>query len=100
MANAVNGNTMKMDTTGDVLIRKNILITSLVVVATANSAIFELQDSDGSTFVDKIRVDVDVANKTEPLDLVNSPIVFPNGVRVKTVTNCEATAIFKRQGNG
>ena len=100
MANVVNGNTMKMDTIGDVLIRKNILITSITVVATANAAIFELQDSDGSTFVDKIRIDVDVANKTEPLDLVNSPMVFPNGVRVKTVTNCEATATWKRQGNG
>jgi len=97
MANVVNGNTMKIDSTGDVLVKKNILVTCLIVTSTG-AATFELQDSDGTTFVDKIRIKLDVADKTESLDLTNGPIVFPNGVRVKTVTNCEATAIFKRQG--
>jgi len=99
MANAVNGNTIKIDSTGTISITgKNIIVTCLIVTATANAAIFELEDSDGVTDVDKIRVAVDIANKTESLDLTAGPIVFPNGIKVKTVTNCEATLIFKRVG--
>jgi len=98
MANVVNGNTMKIDTAGDILIKKNILVTCIVVTSAGGAATFELQDSDATTFKDKIRVKIDVADKTEALHLEAAPLVFPNGVRAKTVTNCEATVVFKRQG--
>ena len=98
MANVINGSSMKIDSTGDVLIAKNIIVTHMIMIAKAANAVFELQDSDGSIFKDKIRLDIDTINKTETLDLTEGPMVFPNGVRAKTVTNCEATLIFRRQG--
>jgi len=98
MANVVSGSSMKIDTTGDVLLGKNIIVTHMIMVSTAANAILELQDSDGTTFKDKIRLDIDAINKTEKLDLTEGPMVFPNGVRAKTVTNCQATLIFRRQG--
>lgn len=100
MANVVNGNTIKIDSTGVIVMNnKNILVTCIIVASTADAAVFELQDSDGSTDVDKIRIGIKEADDTKAFEISNAPIVFPNGIKVKTVTNCEATLVFKRIGN-
>jgi len=101
VANAVNGNTIKIDTTGTIsLTGKNFRVSCIVVTSSATGAIFELDDPATAGDVEKIRIEIAAANTVEALDLSRTPIVFPNGIKVKTVTNCEATIIFSRVGSG
>jgi len=94
MANAANGNTLYIDSTGAVGPTKNVRISGIFMTSTAATASLILRD--GST--NKARYDIAAANTTEYFDVSAVPMYFPNGVTVNTVTNCVATLIFSRGG--
>lgn len=95
MANKRNANTYYIDkvfATNEELVEKNLLVTDIIVAATAANAILELSDSNG----DK-KILVDVATNGDSIHLpLRTPIRFPTGIRPTTVTNCVATVIFEK----
>lgn len=99
MANARLGNTVYVDTTGTVTgSDKNILVVYVILTATAASAILKLEDP--SLTVNNIKLDLRVATSgaTQVFDFSTSPITFPNGVAIDTITNGVATVVLKSAG--
>ncbi len=92
MANVSNSNTFYIDSTGSLLI-KNLKAMYVTVTATAANAILNLQDAD--TSVNKINLRVAISGDTQEFRFEDSPIVFPNGIKANTVTNCVATVVIK-----
>ena len=101
MANAINGNSVYVDTTGALDISKpqNVKVTGVILTATAASAQLVLQDN-ASTAVNKLDVRVATDESSQFFDFSMTPIVFPNGIKVSALTNALATIIFTRGANG
>lgn len=98
MANVRNANTFYVDTqsssSADDLLIQNIRVTRAFVTATSANAVITLQDA-ASTPVTKITLDVATANSTSSYDFTPDGVVFPNGIKVSTLTNCVATLIIR-----
>lgn len=93
MANVRNANTFYVDGTASDLEVKNIRVAYITVTSTAATASLILQDV--TTTANKIRVDIASANETVELNFDENPIVFPNGIKPATVTNCVATLVLR-----
>lgn len=100
MANARIGNSIYIDSTGTVTgsTEKNVLVSYVIVTATAASAILKLEDP--SITVNNIKLDLRVATSgaTQVFDFSTTPVVFPNGVAVDTITNATAMVVLKSAG--
>ena len=97
MANVSNGNSIYVDSTGalDVATNLNIKVAYIVMTSTAASAAAQLQDDFG-TPVNKIDLRIDTTDKTICYDFAETPITFPNGIRVSTLTNATLTIVLQR----
>lgn len=96
MANVRNGNTYYIDTqysSSEELAVKGLRVTDIIVTTTGTTASVILQDS--STANIKFRADEATSGVTTHFPL-KSPIVFPNGIRPSTLTNCVVTVVFER----
>lgn len=95
MANAHNGNTLSIDTAGAIGPGKNVKVACIIASVTGAAPVLILLD--GST----VKLDLTLIASTVPqvFDLSGSPMYFPNGVTVGTITNCKATLITV-QGDG
>lgn len=94
MANVRNANSYYIDTqysASEELAVKNIVVTCVVVTATAASGRIVLADSDTATT--KLDLRVVTSGASQVFDFSESPIVFPNGIRPVTLTNAVATVI-------
>lgn len=97
MANAVNSNTVYVDSTGDISIGtdKNIKVSYIVVTATGASAVLVLEDNQ-TTDVKKLDLRVATDGESKIFDFSSKPLVFPNGINVETLTNAIATLVIDR----
>ncbi len=93
MGNARNGNTHYVDTTGVIDSTSNLKVAGILLTATGANAVAVLQD-DSSTPVTKMDIRVAASGSTESFDFSAKPIVFPNGLRVSTLTNALLTFIY------
>ena len=96
MANLQTGNLYYIDATGS-LAKPGIRVHSLLVTATAASAIVKLKDSTiAGTLVDA-RVATSGSSEHFWFD---PPMVFPSGLEVSTCTNAVATAVIDYNRGG
>lgn len=95
MANVNNGNTLFIDSTGNVSDTRGLTAKHVIVTATAASASLILRDQDTGNS-SKLRVDIASAGSVVHLPLEEHGIYFPNGVNVGTATNCVATLVYRR----
>lgn len=91
MANVRSGNSHYVDATG-VLATGSTRVVGVIVTATAASAIVAIGDSAGTTA--KLNLRVATSGASQFFDFSTSPILFPNGVNVTTLTNAIATVIY------
>lgn len=95
-----NGNTLYLEASGgastiDALTSKNILVVGIVLTSGASAETLSLLDVHASSPPNKLKIK-SAANTTTFIDLADSPIVFPNGVRVTlSQTDSYATLLIK-----
>lgn len=92
MANVEQGNSYYIDTTG-ALKNVNYRLSGVVLTPTSANAVLLLKDHGDS----KNKMDLRAATSGESkfFDFSSQPVTFPNGIYVKTLTNCVALLIFK-----
>ena len=93
MANAHAGNSSYVDTAGVLRSASNTSVAYVIVTSSAAGGLITLQDNAG-TPVDKVTFKVATDEETKVFDFSNTPIVFPNGVKASTVTDCVATVVY------
>jgi len=94
MANAHNGNTLYIDSTGAIGPSKNVKVSHIFITGTGAAPRLVLQD--GTT--NKIDVRLMGTSQTGHLPFDPVPMYFPNGVTVSTITNCVATIVISQGG--
>jgi len=107
MANVRNSNTYFIDTassggppaTTNILDVKNIKVIGINIRATAANAVFVISDN-ASTQVIKWSAALAVDDTSQYDDLSDTPIIFPNGIAVTTLTNVVATLIVREMSGG
>lgn len=92
MANVRSGNTYYIDSTGDLAI-KNLKVSKVTVTSTANSAAIIMQDVE--TQLNKVEFRIDTTDKTQSFDYIINPMLFTNGLRISSISNCNATCILQ-----
>jgi hypothetical protein len=95
MANVRNGNTVYVDSTGD-LTTTATRVYYIIMSATGGGAILVLQDAGAN--VNKMRLSHPNDKETHVFDFTARPLYFPGGVAVSTLTNCNATIVAEVQG--
>lgn len=98
MANTSNGNTLYIDSTGTINYTSNIKVLYILLTATSSNAILKLQDVN--TLDLKLDLRVSTSGESKLFDFSNTPIFFPNGIIINTLTNATASLIIKKQGVG
>lgn len=100
MANVRNSNSWYVDTAYssaiDDLLIKQLQVFAVFVTATAASGQIVL--GDPVTGVTKLDLRVPTADQTQMFTFYETPISFPNGIRILTLTNAVATLVGS--GNG
>lgn len=102
MANVRNANTYHIDTassggppaTTNILDVNNVLVVYIMVTSSSTGAVLELANNSSSQQT-KIRIEISSANTTERYNFESAPIIFPNGIAIATLTNCEATLVVR-----
>ncbi len=92
MANARNGNSHYVDATG-VLETSNCKVAAVTIWASAANAILILTDNAASP-VNKVKLGLATAGDTQHYNFTDSPITFPAGLKVGTLTNAIVTIIY------
>ena len=96
MANIRLANTFYIDTqysvAADELTVRNIKVKQIIVASSAAVASLVLEDA---ALGKKIEIKIDVADKTEHINLRDSPIIFSTSIRPTTLTNCTATVVIE-----
>jgi hypothetical protein len=95
VANIRNSNTYWVDTgSQSLVVEKNTRLLGVILTASGGAAVLNLADDVvGASYPSKIEVAA-ASGTTTHLVLDQAPIVFPNGIRVVTATNCRATLIL------
>lgn len=98
MANVRSANTWYVDTASESLDKKNISLMGVVLTGDGGAAELELADNvSGASYPSKLYL-TQANNTTFHYDFSDSPIVFPNGIRVVTANNTLATLILRIPG--
>lgn len=103
MAFNVHGNTAYSDTANKSISIRNIRVIGVVLRAShaSNPAILELgDDNSGRSYPDILHLAIAASEESRYFDFGKTPIVFPTGVRLKTVTDAEVTLIFDKNSEG
>lgn len=95
MANVRNGNTIYVDSTGD-LTTTATRVYYIVFSATGANAVMTLQDSGAN--VNKITLSHPNDKESHVFDFSARPLYFPGGVAVSTLTNGVITLVAEVQG--
>lgn len=91
MANVRVGNSVYVDSTGN-LGTDPVKVVRILVTATAASAVVVLADAAASS--KKFDLRVATSGETVQFDFTLSPVLFPGGVKVVTLTNAIVTVIY------
>lgn len=92
MANVRNGNTVYVDATGAIT-DSGAKVAGVVLTATAANAVLVLQDSSGSP-VNKVDLRVATSGSSQFFDFSVTPLWFPNGIEIGTLTNAKAMIVY------
>lgn len=94
------GNSIYVDQTGTVTgsTERNSHVVYVVVTATAASGVLKLSDTVLTTSAIKVDLRVATSGASQVFDFSRSPMVFPNGINVSTLTNAVATIVLKGAG--
>ena len=102
MANTLNGNTFYVDsafsTSADDLARSQALVAYVTVTSTSANGRIVLGDVGANSSQLKLDLRVEVSGHSEIFRFAENPILFPNGIRVISLTNAIATVIIKNPG--
>jgi hypothetical protein len=97
MANVRSGNTYYIDTASVSLSEKNIAVVAAVVSGSGGAAILTLGDDvSGASYPNKITLQAP-SGESAYFDFSQAPLLFSNGIRVKTVTTALATLFLRSQ---
>jgi hypothetical protein len=97
MANAWAGNTIFCDTASASFAVPNIRIVGIIVRTNGGDARVTLGDNNsGRSYPTVLDFSVPSATLIYHLDLSQSPILFPSGIRIKTLTTCTVCIITDR----
>lgn len=100
--NQLNGTSFYIDTAhstdDDDYIKKNALVAWIVVTTTGVNGRVVLGDV-GSNGPSKLDLRVPEANKSQLFPFRDNPLVFPNGIKVLTLTNAIVTVNLKQTGS-
>jgi hypothetical protein len=103
MANAATGNLFYIDNVPKSISVKNLRVVGIIVYCThaTQAAYVEIgDDNSGTSYPTVLTFAVAAADQYAHIDLGNTPLVFPNGLRVKTLNNGIITLILdKTTGN-
>lgn len=98
MANIRSGNTWFVDTVDESLSGRNISLIGIIMTGNAGDGILVLGDDVAPAgYPTKLALSIPTG-ESKHLDFSSAPIVFPNGVRVKTATNIQASLIIRISG--
>lgn len=101
MSNSLNGNTFYIDSqyssAEDDLVRKQVLVVYVLLTATSSNARIVLADV-GPNPTTKLDLRIDANNSSQCFSFETNPILFPNGIRVTTLSNAVATLSVKSPG--
>ena len=97
MANSWSGNSYWADTASSSIAIPNVRLLGIIIRCVAGDARVVLGDNNsGRSYPVVLDFSVPSANLGYHLDLSDSPIVFPSGIRIKTLTTCTVTLILDR----
>jgi hypothetical protein len=99
MSNIQTGNIIFLDSSSASFAGSNIRLVGLIVHCTHGSTAAEIKLSDnnsGRSYPTILHFEVPAASDFADFDFSTRPIVFPNGIRVVTLSNCTATLILDR----
>lgn len=100
MANTRIGNSYYVDTTGTLTDtnQKQVLVTQILLTATAASAILVIVDPTlEAVSYKKMDLRVATSGDTKSFEF-DTPVLFPNGIKVLTLTNAVACIVGKNTG--
>ena len=103
MANAASGNMYFIDTASTSLPIKNVRVMGILVHCThaSTAAVIQLaDDNSGRSYPVIVDFEVPAANDYALLDFSTMPMVFPTGIRIKTLTNASLTLILDKNTQG
>jgi hypothetical protein len=95
MSNIRNSNTYYIDSASVSLDVPGVQVIGIIVTGDGGAAELELADNvAGASYPSKMNFQA-ASGATIHIDLADSPIVFPNGIRVVTATTVKATLILR-----
>jgi hypothetical protein len=95
VANIRNGNTVYVDATGTAVDEKNVRVVGIFITGAGGAATLVLGDNDsGASNPTKLDVRCP-SGESNYLDFSSNPLIFPNGIQVKTLTTCVATLLLR-----
>lgn len=97
MANNNNGNSFYVDSTGSFAGLKNVKVIGITLTATSANAQLVLQNADSGSS-NRIDLRNPTSGSTVQFRFDQAPLAFPNGVKVSTITNGNATIIYTTTG--
>lgn len=107
MANVLNGNTFYVDSAssgaGSYIAEKDVQLLAIMFTSATAGHTIELADlkqlSSGATAAagsDKLKLSVDATNQVVSVRLADTPIRFPNGIWIKSISSgAVATLVLK-----
>lgn len=92
MANARRGNLQSVTTTGILTSERNQRVQQILLTVTTTNGVLVIQDPLDSTAMLDLRAVT--AATTHVFDFPGPGIIFPNGLKVSTLTNCTAMIVY------
>lgn len=96
MANVGRGNIHYVDSTGDLRTANNVKVAYILLTPTSANAVLLLSDPSDNNAMEFRWAG---AGESKLFNFHESPLLFPNGVKAKTVTNCVATIVYTGGSN-
>lgn len=98
MANVRSSNTWYVDTAGESLTAKNVALVGIIITATSGGQGNLTLGDDVAAASYPTKFDWIQASNTSLHRNFDSPIIFPNGIRVINAANVHATLIIRIPG--
>lgn len=96
MANVKSNNTWYADSVGNLGSEKSVAVSYIVMTSTAANGTASLRDQQ--TGDKKLDLGVVASGDTKILDFSRNPIIFPNDIRVDSISNLTLTIVVTRKG--
>ena len=98
MANQRNGNMIYVDTTDSTFSADRVLLSVILLAnhATAVGAVTLQNNSASPTTLMTLQVDPEI-EKTKHFNFADSPLLFPDGIKITTLSNAVITLIIDKQ---